>query len=135
MSAIGAVNPYASDISSLLSVNSSDPSQGAATGTPDIGSGNGHAPAARVDLSDKVKDILARAGSDRNVADRLEAFVESHRFSGADAPGRHDWRPQAHGFDVNQGFAQLSGAAWGDDGTHDDAPVEVAKNFATGLKA
>jgi hypothetical protein len=40
---------------------------------------------------------------------------------------------------VNKGFAQLSGASWGDDGSQgdsqDDAPVEVETNFATGLKA
>jgi hypothetical protein len=130
MSAIGAANPFGSDISSLLFANSPDPSQGAAPGIPDIGSGNGHNPATRVDLSDKVKHILARASSDQDVADRLRAFVNSHFNDGSSS---------SRSYDVNKGFAQLSGASWGDDGSQgdsqDDAPVEVEQNFATGLKA
>jgi hypothetical protein len=130
MSAIGAASPFAGDISSLLFGNSSDPSQGAAPHRPDIGSGNSHSPATRVDLSDKVKHILARASADQDVADRLRAFVDSHFNDGSSfAHGRDD------GYDVNKGFATLSGASWGDDDSHDDAPVEVATNFATGLKA
>src|SRR4029077_11912943 len=128
--AIGAANPFGSDISSLLFANSSDPSQGAAPGIPDIGSGNGHNHATRVDLSDKVKQILARASSDQDVADRLRVFVNSHFNDGSSS---------SHGYDVNKGFAQLSGASWGDDNSqddsHDNAPVEVEQNFATGLKA
>jgi hypothetical protein len=126
MSAIGAANPFGNDISSLLFANSPDPSQGAAPGIPDIGSGNGHNPATRVDLSDKVKHILARASSDQDVADRLRAFVNSHFNDGSSS---------SRSYDVNKGFAQLSGASWGGDGSANDAPVEVEQNFATGLKA
>jgi len=130
MSAIGAANPFAGDISSLLFGNSSDASQDAAPHTPDIGSGNDHNPATRVDLSDKVKHILARASADQDVADRLRAFVDSHFNDGSSSP---------HSYDVNKGFAQLSGASWGGDGSQDssqdDAPVEVERNFASGLKA
>ena len=130
MSTIGAASPFAGDISSLLFGNSSEPSQGVATDTPDIGSGNGHSPATRVDLSDKVKHILARASADQDVADRLRAFVDSHFNDGwLSAHGRDD------GYDVNQGFAKLSGASWQEDSQDDDAPVEVETNFATGLKA
>jgi len=130
MSAIGAANPFAGDISSLLFGNSSDASQDAAPHTPDIGSGNGHNPATRVDLSDKVKHILARANADQDVADRLRAFVDSHFNDGSSSAHSQD-----DGYDVNKGFAQLSGASWGDDGSEDDAPVEVERNFASGLKA
>jgi hypothetical protein len=131
MSAIGTANPFASGISSLFSANSSDPSRGAAPGTPDIGSGNGQSPATHIDLSDKVKQILARASSDQDVADRLRAFVNSHFNDGLSSTHGAD----DDGNNVSKGFAQLSGASWGDDGSGDDAPVEVGNNFATGLKA
>jgi hypothetical protein len=150
MSAIDAASNYASDLASLLFSNSPGPSQAPSSGGPDAESGTGSAtasdtgsdsgpaigqtPATHVDLSDKVKDILARANSDQVVADRFQAFVESHRSIGSDGSS-HGGR-RHHGFDVNKGFAQLSGASSGDDGSDNDyAPVEVEKNFATGLKA
>ena len=130
MSATGSANPFAGGIPSLWFANSSDPSQDAAPGAARPGFGGGRDPATRVDLSDKVKDILARASSDQAVAERFKAFVESRRANGADGSAQ-----TAHGSDVNEGFAQLSGAAWGGDGSLDNAPVEVQQNFATGLKA
>jgi len=132
MSAIGAASSYAGDLSSLLFT---DTSQAPSSGGGDVGAASGHAPATRVDLSDKVKDILARASSDQAVAERFAAFVESHRSAGADAASKGGRSWSHHGYDVKKGFAQLSGAAWGDDGSGDNAPVEVEKNFATGLKA
>ena len=53
-------------------------------GASDADSNNERDPATRVDLSDKVKDILARASNDQDVADRLKAFVESHRTNNND---------------------------------------------------
>jgi hypothetical protein len=134
MSAIGSTNSYASDLPSLLFTHSSDSSQAASPGAPDAGAGSSHGHATRIDLSDKIKHILARASSDQDVADRLKAFVESHRFNGTDSSAQDGSSSTAHGFDVNKGFAQLSGT-WGDDSSQDDAPVDVTKNFATGLKA
>jgi hypothetical protein len=138
MSAIGTADSYASDISSYLLANSSSPSD-AARGSPAPGpagasSDSGRGPATRVDLSDRVKDILARANTDRGVADRLEAFVDSLRSNGASSSGRGASSSGKNAaVDVNKAFEQLSGGTPADDGSY--APIQVAKNFATGLKA
>jgi hypothetical protein len=146
MSAIDAATSYASDLTSLLFSGPSDSSPAASSNGPDAGSHAGsdagsdstpasdNTPATRVDLSDKVKDILARAGSDQVVSDRFKAFVES-QWNGTDGPSKRGRLRSHHHFDVNKGFAQLSGASSGDDGSDDNAPVQVENNFATGLKA
>jgi len=140
MSAIGSANSYASGIALPLLANSSDASQSTASDGPsapavsDAGAGNGRDPATRVDLSDKVKDILARASNDQDVADRLKAFVEAHRNNNADG-SRQNGSSSGQGSkaDVNAGFEQLSGGASTSDDSQDYQPVQVAKNFATGL--
>jgi hypothetical protein len=83
-----------------------------------------------------VKDILARASTDQNVADRLKALVQAHRTGGGQDSSASDTSSssaQDKTTDVNKVFEQLSGGTPADDGSF--APVEVAKNFATGLKA
>ena len=137
MSVIGAATPSASDISPLLA-NSSDASP--ETGTPgsltsDATGNSGRDPATRVDLSDKVKAILARASTDQDVADRLKAFVEAHGINNADgsAQDTSSSSGQSAETDVNKGFEQLSGRTPADGDS--DGPVQVAKNFATGLNA
>lgn len=140
MSAIGTAT-YGSDLSSLLasSAQTSAPVEATAPATPatpsDPGSSSGRDPATRVDLSDEVKDILARASTNQDVADRLKAFVESRRISNADGSTQDDSSPsgQSSKTDVNKGFEQLSGGTPADDDSY--APVQVAKNFSTGLKA
>ena len=140
MSAIGTATSYGSDLSSLLasSAQTSAPADPPAPATPatpsDPSSNSERDPATRIDLSDKVKDILARASTDQDVADRLKAFVESRRISHADGSTQDDSSPsgQSSKTDVNKGFEQLSGGTPADDS---DGPVEVAQNFATGLKA
>jgi hypothetical protein len=139
MGAIGTATSQASDLSTLLLANSSDaqpPADTSAAAAPD-GSDPSAArdPATRVDLSDKVKDILARASTDQNVADRLKAFVQAHRINNADgsAQDSSSSSDQSSKTDVNKGFEQLSGGQPADDNSY--APVQVAKNFATGLKA
>jgi len=142
MSAIAPANSYTSDIAAALLANSdgtsqSSPSEPAApAATSDAGSSNSRDPATRVDLSDKVKDILARASNDQDVADRLKAFVESHRINNNDGTSR-DGSSSGHnsGADVNKGFEQLSGGTSTSDDSADYQPVQVAKNFATGLSA
>jgi len=142
MSINGAASLYPSDIPTPLFSGSSDalpaldvPTR-AAWANP--GPSDDHrTPATRIDLSDKVKDILARAGNDQDVADRLKAFVESHRNSsaGGSAHDTSSSSSQNSRTDVNEGFAQLSGNSQAVDDSQDYQPVEVAKNFATGLKA
>jgi len=137
MSVIGAATSSASDISPLLA-NSSDASPETGTSgsvTSDATGNSGRDPATRVDLSDKVKAILACASTDQDVADRLKAFVEAHRINNADGSAQ-DTSPssgQSAETDVNKGFEQLSGGTSADDDS--DSPVQVAKNFATGLTA
>src|ERR1700749_433465 len=85
MSAIGTVNSFTSDVSSLLT-NSSKPSPAANSSdapalASDSSSDGSDAPATRVDLSERVKAILPRASNDQNVADPLKALEES-RHSG-----------------------------------------------------
>ena len=140
MSAIGTVNSYSSDISSLLA--NSDSSQTATTAAPPTStqsSGSGSdAAATRVDLSDKVKAILARANTDQDVAERLKALVQSHRSNtngGGSAQDATSSSGQSSSPDVNQSFEQLTGGAQAAAGSQDYAPVNVATNFATGLKA
>ena len=140
MSAVGTANSYASDISPLLIGNSSGSSQAAgastAPGTADANSGSDRDPATRLDLSDRVKDILARASSDRDVADRLKAFVEQLRSSAANASAQNA-SPSGQGAasDVNQAFEQLSGGTQTANDFQNGQPVQPAQNFATGLKA
>ena len=137
MSAIGTASPYASDISALLLASSSD--RGHADGSTAPGARDASSasrdPATRVDLSDQVKDILARASSDRDVADRLKAFVEQLRSGSPDASGQAP-APLSQSAEsaVNQAFEQLSGDAQADDSS-DSHPVDVSKDFASGLSA
>jgi hypothetical protein len=139
MSTIGTTASYASDIAALLLSGSADTqppataSSASASGA-DAGSDPTPNPATRVDLSDKIKDILARASTDQDVANRLQAFVESRRAgntygSGQDASSSS----QSSTTSVDQAFQQLSGGTPADDGS--DGPVQVGQNFASGLKA
>lgn len=141
MSTIGATVSYASDISALLLSGSTDtqpPASGSnasAPGNADDSSDPTRDTATRVDLSDKIKDILARASTDQDVANRLQAFVESRRSGNTDGGGQQDTSSsdQSSTTSVDQAFQQLSGGTPADDGSF--APVQVGQNFATGLKA
>ena len=148
MSTIGTAASYASDLLALLFGHSSDaPTPTAAAGSPasgttDAGSDTSRDQATRVDLSDKVKDILARASTDQDVANRLKAFVESRHADNAD--GQNDGSTQdapasdhSGATDVDQAFQQLNGGTPADDGSdgHGQGPVQVGQNFATGLQA
>jgi hypothetical protein len=144
MSTIGTAATYASDIAALLSGSADTPlatgSNASASGNADAGADPTRGPATRVDLSDKIKDILARASSDRDVANRLKAFVESRRAGNADGQDTGTARDpssssQSSTTDVDQAFEQLSGGTQATADSQDCAPVDVARNFATGLKA
>jgi hypothetical protein len=138
MSIIGAAAQYPGDVPRSPFAGSSDalPALGIRAQDPwSNASSDGHrGPATRIDVSDKVKDILARASNDQDVADRLKAFVASHRI---DTDGSsQDGASSGHGrADVNKGFAQLSGRTSTSDDTGDYQPAQVARNFATGLQA
>jgi hypothetical protein len=141
MSAIAPASSFTGDVAAALLANpdgaspssASEPAAPAASGA---NSGKGRDPATRIDLSDKVKDILARASNDQDVADRLKALVESRRLRHRDGATK-DGASSGHGSatDVNKGFEQLSGGASTSDDSGDYQPVQVARNFATGLRA
>lgn len=140
MSTIGSAASYASDISSLLLSNSTDTQPAAdasgtsAAGAADTSPDPTRDPATRVDLSDKIKDILVRATTDRDVANRLKAFVESRRSGNTDGNGQDTpWSGQSSTTSVDQAFQHLSGGTPADDGS--DGPAQVGQNFASGLKA
>jgi len=81
---------------------------------------NHRAPATRIDLSDKVKDILARASTDQDVADRLKAFVESHHRDGS----TRDASPSDLSTDINKAFEQLSGGSPAADDSQDSQSAQ-----------
>lgn len=108
MSAVGTANSYASDIRSLPIGNPFGGPQASAANT-DPSQDRG--PATLVDLSDRVKRTLGRAIIDREIADRLRAFVEQSGLKGANASAQ-DQSPSSDQYaasDVTQAFEQLSG--------------------------
>jgi hypothetical protein len=141
MSAISTATSYASDISSLLLSNSSDASASsaaAAPAAPDPSSDSSdRGPATNVQLSDKVKSILAQANSDAVVAQRLQTFVQSRHTSSSSSDGSSDSSSssQSTTIDVNESFAELSGNTQATSDPSGQTPVQVVKSFATGLKA
>jgi hypothetical protein len=142
VSAIGATTSYASDISALLLSNSSDAStadpaspttQSAPASDPNS---SDRGPATSVQLSDKVKAILAQASSDAVVAARLENFVQSQSTNSAatsqssDSDGSSSTTATT---DVNQAFAQLTDSSAQPD-ADSSGPVEAAHDFSNGVK-
>ena len=139
MSTIGTAASYASDISTLLLSGSADTqppvtASSASASSADASSDPTRNPATRVDLSDKIKGILARASTDQDVANRLQAFVESHRVRNTDGSAQDtSSSDKSSTTSVDQAFQQLSGGTPADNGS--DGPVQVGQNFAGGLKA
>ena len=143
MSAIGTATSYASDISALLLSNSSDASSSdsASPTTPSAPASDPNSSdrgaATSVQISDKVKAILAQASSDAVVAARLENFVQSQRTgdaSTASSSNNDSSQSTTQTTDVNQVFAQLTGSST-QPATDSSAettgnPTEAAQNSA-----
>jgi hypothetical protein len=112
MSAVGTINSYASDIPSLI--GNSFGGRQASTANSDSSQDRG--PATFVDLSDRIKNTLSRAITDRGIADRLRAFVEQHELNDASAaaPDTSPSSEQDDASDVTQAFEQLSGGTSGE---------------------
>ena len=85
MSALGATSPAGSNLAALIAANvpSSPPSNPPPSALADTAAGNDRGPPTNIQLSDKVKSILARAETDQAVADRLN---RSSRISAPAAP-------------------------------------------------
>jgi hypothetical protein len=138
MSAISTATSYPSNVSQFLTSNSSGWSRAgwgrARSGAAQGGSGHDRGPVTHVDLSDRVKRLLARASNDQGVADQLKDFVEQRRSNGTNTPAQAALPSsgQDTSTDVSQAFEQLSGGAQIAQG---DQPVQTAQNFASSLEA
>ena len=142
MSAIGTATSYASDISALLLSNSSDASSSdsASPTTPSAPASDPNSSdrgaATSVQISDKVKAILAQASSDAVVAARLENFVQSQRTgdaSTASSSNNDSSQSTTQTTDVNQAFAQLTGSST-QPAADSPGPVEATHDFSNGVK-
>jgi hypothetical protein len=121
MSIIGAAAPYWSDVPIAPLANSTVALPASTISSPALpGRHDGRDPAIRIDLSDKVKSILARASSDQDVADRLKAFVDAHRID-IDDGSQQDTSSsdQDSSTDIKLAFEQLSGGGPAADASQD----------------
>jgi len=113
MSALGATSPAGSNLAALIAANvpSSPPSNPPPSALADTAAGNDRGPPTNIQLSDKVKSILARAETDQAVADRLKSFVQKQRTGGTgSAPTEAGSKT-----DIAVAFQHLSGSS--DQGT------------------
>jgi hypothetical protein len=129
MSAISTTSLTGSNLAGLIPANtrsfsSADPASSDASNTATTDS---RGAATNVQLSDKVKAILAQANADQSVAERLQAFVQARRGGG-------DQGPQTDGgskTDIDSAFQRLSGGdAQAADNSQALGPVEPAINFS-----
>jgi hypothetical protein len=141
MSAIGTVSATGSNLAGLLPANT-QPSSSVDSASSDASNtvtGGGRGPATDVQLSDKVKAILAEAKTDQSVAERLQAFVQSRRAD----KGEGAQADAGSKTDIDKAFQQLTGGnTQVVDGTQTPSPapssvpspapspVEPAINFA-----
>lgn len=133
MSIIGAAAPYRGDIPISPLADSADTRPASTIPSPaSSGRHERRDRATRIDLSDKVKSILARANSNRDVADRLKAFVRAHRIDiGDGSPQDTSSSDQGSNTDINRAFEQLSGGSQPADGSQDlDGSFQVAGESA-----
>ncbi len=140
MSTIAPAAPSVNAVALLLANDTADASApqadpGSSSSTASSAAGD-RGPATNVELSDKVKSILARATTDQDVAERLKAFVEAHRTDRADdtSQGRDASKPDAEGTDVNKAFERLTAGSQTDDRGDDFAPVDAAHDFSNSVQ-
>ena len=133
MSAIGTVSATGSNLAGLLPANTqpSSSTDSASSDASNTATGEGRGPATDVQLSDKVKAILAEAKTDQSVAERLQAFVQSRRAD----KGEGAQADAGSKTDIDKAFQQLTGGnTQVVDGTQTPSPVpspvEPAVNFS-----
>jgi len=129
MSALGATSPAGSNLAALIAANvpSSPPSNPPPSALADTAAGNDRGPPTNIQLSDKVKSILARAETDQAVADRLKSFVQKQRTGGTgSAPTEAGSKT-----DIAVAFQHLSGSSdQAPDSSQAFSPVEPAISFS-----
>ena len=122
MSAIGTVSATGSNLAGLLPANTqpSSSTDSASSDASNTATGEGRGPATDVQLSDKVKAILAEAKTDQSVAERLQAFVQSRRAD----KGEGAQADAGSKTDIDKAFQQLTGGnTQVVDGTQTPSPV------------
>jgi hypothetical protein len=107
MSAIGTVSATGSNLAGLLpaSTQPSSSTDSASSDASNTATGEGRGPATDVQLSDKVKAILAEAKTDQSAAERLQAFVQSRRAD----KGEGAQADAGSKTDIDKAFQQLTG--------------------------
>ena len=123
MSAIGTVSATGSNLAGLLPANTQPSSSvdSASSDASNTATGEGRGPATDVQLSDKVKAILAEAKTDQSVAERLQAFVQSRRAD----KGEGAQADAGSKTDIDKAFQQLTGGnTQVVDGTQTPSPAQ-----------
>jgi hypothetical protein len=136
MSAIS--NPASStNIATLLASTPSTPDAASTAAAPPTTNADGtdRGPATNVQLSDKVKAILAKASTDAAVAARLQTFVQDHRTGGAAtaSPSSDSSSSTTQTANVNQAFAQLTDSSAQQADTESSGPVMAKHDFSNGV--
>ena len=137
MSAIS--NPAsATNIATLLASTLSTPDAASTAAAPPTTDADGtdRGPATNVQLSDKVKAILAKASTDAAVAARLQSFVQDHRTTGAATASSGDDSSSSttQTANVDQAFAQLTDSSAQQADTENSGPITAAHDFSSGVK-
>ena len=137
MSAIS--NPASStNIATLLASTPSTPDAAGTAAAPPTTEADGadRGPATNVQLSDKVKAILAKASTEAAVAARLQSFVQDHRTTGAATASSGDDSSSSttQTANVDQAFAQLTDSSAQQADTENSGPITAAHDFSNGVK-
>jgi hypothetical protein len=133
MSTVGSASLAGSNLAGLLAANtpSSSSTDQASSDATNTATSDSRGPATDVNLSDKVKAVLAEAKTNQSVAERLQAYVQSRRADNGDG-AQADAGSKT---DIDKAFQQLTGGdAQAADGTQTPSqvpsPVEPAINFS-----
>jgi hypothetical protein len=129
MSAVAATSLTGSNLAGLIPANtpSSSSADPASSDASNPATGDSRGPPTNVELSDKVKAILAEAKTDQSVAERLQAFVQSRRADNGEGP-QADAESKT---DIDKAFQRLTGSdAQPADSSSASGPVEPTIDFS-----
>ena len=138
MSAISNPASSTTNVATLLASTLSTPDTASTAAAPPAtdAEGTDRGPATNVQLSDKVKAILAKASTDAAVAARLQSFVQDHRTTGAATASSGDDSSSSttQTANVDQAFAQLTDSSAQQADTENSGPITAAHDFSNGVK-
>ena len=138
MSAISNPASSTTNVATLLASTLSTPDTASTAAAPPATDADGtdRGPATNVQLSDKVKAILAKASTDAAVAARLQSFVQDHRTTDAATASSGDDSSSSttQTANVDQAFAQLTDSSAQQADTENSGPITAAHDFSNGVK-